>query len=56
MTTVVLCVVLAAVVVAAFSTPARTMVGGMLQRDRKGRLTLILTPTPRRRGRRKKKK
>lgn len=56
MTTIVLCVVLAAVVVGAFSRPTRTMVGGLLQRDRKGRLLLVLTPTPRaRRGGRKKK-
>lgn len=47
-----LCLALAAVIVAARSKPGKQIVGGILQRDRKGRLTLVLTPVrKRRRGR-----
>lgn len=52
MLTIVLCVLLALIVVGAFSKPGRTLVGGILQRDRKGRLTLVLSPAKRKRGRR----
>jgi hypothetical protein len=40
-----LAVVLAAVIVAAFGkTKAKTLISGVLTRDRKGRLCLVLTP------------
>lgn len=45
---------LAALLVAAVSKPGRQMVGGFIQRDRKGRLVLVLTPTPRPKRRRRK--
>ncbi|HEY1119862.1 MAG TPA: hypothetical protein VGE43_19260 [Acidimicrobiales bacterium] len=53
-----LCIALAAVIVAARSKTSKQIVGGILQRDRKGRLTLVLTPVKRkrrggRRGRRR---
>lgn len=53
-----LCLGLAAVIVAARSKTSKQIVGGILQRDRKGRLTLVLTPVKRkrrggRRGRRR---
>ncbi len=51
----VLALVVAALLVAAYRKPVKTLVGGIFVRDRKGRLTLILTPTPkpkrRKRGR-----
>ncbi|WP_214365613.1 hypothetical protein [Pseudonocardia sp. H11422] len=52
---VVLSLAVAALLVAAFSKPTKTLVGGIFQRDRKGRMTLVLTPTskPKRRRRRK---
>lgn len=51
----VLSLVLAALLMAAMSKPGKTLVGGIFQRDRKGRMTLVLTPTrkPKRRRRRK---
>jgi hypothetical protein len=51
----VLSLVLAALVVAAFTKPGKTLVGGIFQRDRRGRMTLVLTPTskPKKRRRRK---
>ncbi len=48
MTTVLLCLIVAALIVGAFTKPGKTLVGGFLQRDRKGRLTLVLTPAKRR--------
>ncbi|MFC5997096.1 hypothetical protein ACFQE5_23060 [Pseudonocardia hispaniensis] len=48
-----LSIVLAVLLVAAFSKPARTRVSGLVYRDRQGRLVLVLTPaTRKRRGRR----
>lgn len=44
-----LCIALAAVIVASRSKTSKQMVGGLLQRDRKGRLTLVLTPVKKRR-------
>ncbi len=42
----VVALILAVLIVAAFSKPARQMVGGIFERDNKGRLILILTPVP----------
>jgi hypothetical protein len=47
--------VVAALVVAAMSKPGKTLVGGIFQRDRKGRMTLVLTPTPKPKKRRRRK-
>lgn len=52
----VVALVLAALILAALAKPTKQLVGGILQRDRKGRLVLILTPVPkpkRKRSRRK---
>lgn len=49
----VISVIVAALIIAAFSKPGRQMVGGFVQRDRRGRLVLVLTPTPKKRRRRK---
>lgn len=49
--TVWLALVLAALVVAAFSRPGKQLVGGLIYRDRKGRLVLVLTPV--RKGKKK---
>lgn len=51
--TVILCLVVALVVVLAFDKPRKTLVGGIFQKDSKGRMVLVLTPTPK--PRRKKK-
>lgn len=48
--TVILCVLLALLLVGAFSRPVRTLVGGIVQRDRKGRLVLVLTPARKPKG------
>lgn len=48
MTTVILCLIVAALVVGAFTKPGKTLVGGIFQRDRKGRMTLVLTPAKKR--------
>ncbi|WP_232667884.1 hypothetical protein [Pseudonocardia sp. TRM90224] len=50
----VIAIVATLLIASAFSKPAKTLVGGIFMRDKKGRLVLILTPTPkpRRRGRR----
>lgn len=40
-------VILAVLIVVALAKPARRMVGGIFERDRKGRIVLVLTPTPR---------
>lgn len=45
--------VLAFLLVAAWSKPVRTAVGGLLSRDKKGRLTLVLSPAKKRKGKRK---
>lgn len=50
----VISLILAALIVAAYRKPIKTMVGGIVSRDRKGRLTLVLTPTPRKRRRHRK--
>jgi hypothetical protein len=50
----VLALVVAGLVVAAMSKP-KTLVGGIFQRDRKGRMTLVLTPTPKPKKRRRRK-
>lgn len=47
--------IVAALLVAAFRKPIKTMVGGFISRDRKGRITLVLTPTPRKRRKRRRK-
>lgn len=52
--TVVLALVLAAVLVAAWSRPVRRRVGGLISTDRKGRTTLVVWPAPGKRKRRKK--
>lgn len=52
----VLSVVVAALIVAALAKPTKTLVGGIFQRDRKGRLTLVLTPVPRAKKRKTRKK
>lgn len=49
----VVALILAALLVAAFSKPGKTMVGGFIQRDNKGRLVLVLTPTPKPKKRRR---
>lgn len=46
----------AALIVAAFRKPVRSLFSGILSRDRKGRLTLTLTPTPRKRQKRRRRK
>lgn len=46
-------VVIASLLILAFRKPARQLVGGIFQRDRKGRLVLVLTPTPRPRRKRR---
>jgi hypothetical protein len=51
----VLALVVAALLVAAMSKPGKTLVGGIFQRDRKGRMTLVLTPTPKPKHRRRRK-
>lgn len=45
--------IVAALILAALTKPTKTLVGGIFQRDSKGRLILILTPTPRPKRRRK---
>jgi len=48
-----LALAVAGLLVALFGKPAKTLVGGVLQRDRKGRMTLVLTPARRpKKGRR----
>ena len=44
---------LAALLVLALAKPTRQMVGGFIQRDRKGRLVLVLTPVPKPKRRRR---
>jgi hypothetical protein len=55
MAALVLALVVAGLVVAAMSKPGKTLVGGIFQRDRKGRMTLVLTPTPKPKRRRRRK-
>jgi hypothetical protein len=52
---VLLSLVLAALIVAAFSKPGKTLVGGIFQRDSKGRMVLVLTPTPKPKRKRRRK-
>lgn len=52
-TAVVVALLLAALLVAAFNKPARTAVTGLIYRDKKGRLVLVLTPARRGKGRRR---
>jgi hypothetical protein len=47
--TVLLCLVLAGLVVAACSKSKKQLVGGLIYRDSKGRLVLVLTPMKRKR-------
>lgn len=46
---------LAVLILLAVSKPTRTLVGGIFERDRKGRLVLVLTPVPRPKKRRRKR-
>lgn len=46
-------VAIAALLILAFSAPAKQLVGGIFQRDRKGRLVLVLTPVPKPKRRRR---
>lgn len=46
----------AALIVAAFRKPVRSLFSGILSRDRKGRMTLTLSPTPRKRPKRRRRK
>lgn len=55
-TALVVALVLAALLMAALSKPGRTLVGGFVQRDRKGRLVIALTPVKRGRKRRRGKR
>ncbi len=48
---VVLSLALAALVMAAFTKPGKQLVSGLIYRDKKGRLVLVLTPV--RKGRKK---
>jgi hypothetical protein len=51
-----LALVVAALLVAAMrSKPGKALVGGIFQRDRKGRMTLVLAPTPKPKKRRRRK-
>lgn len=52
-TALLLSLVVAALLVAAFGKPTKTLVGGFLSRDRKGRLLLVLTPAKKRKKRRR---
>lgn len=47
-------VVLAVLIVAALAKPTRQLVGGLVYRDKQGRLVLILTPVPK--GKRKRRR
>lgn len=51
----ILALTLAVLVVAVLAKPTKTLVGGMFQKDKKGRMTLVLTPVPKKRRKRKKK-
>ncbi|HEY9354633.1 MAG TPA: hypothetical protein VIP28_15330 [Nocardioides sp.] len=54
MTTVLVCLGLAALLVVLLTPRTRkTLVGGIFVRDRKGRMTIVLTPTVKKRRRRK---
>ncbi|WP_379587860.1 hypothetical protein [Pseudonocardia hispaniensis] len=50
-----LSLVVAVLLVAAFGKPTKTLVGGIFQRDKRGRMTLVLTPVPRKKRKRKKR-
>lgn len=53
MTTVLVCLGIAAVLVLLLTPKTRkTLVGGIFVRDRKGRMTIVLTPTVRKKKRR----
>lgn len=52
---VVFALALGLLIATAFTKPAKTLVGGILQRDRKGRLVLVLTPTPKPKRRRRRR-
>ncbi len=50
---VVVALLLAALLLAAFSRPTRTAVAGLIYRDKKGRLVLVLSPARRGKGNRR---
>lgn len=52
----VLAAVVAVLVVALLAKPTKTLVGGIFQKDKKGRMTLVLTPVPKSKKRKKRKK
>lgn len=41
---------------ALLAKPAKTLVGAIFQKDKKGRMTLVLTPVPKSKKRKRKKK
>jgi hypothetical protein len=45
--------VIAVIVVAALTKPTKTLVSGLLTKDKKGRLVLVLTPARRKKKRRR---
>lgn len=50
-----LSIALGALLIAAFSKPVKQLVGGIFQRDRKGRLVLVLSPVPKKKRNRRRK-
>lgn len=47
-------ILIATLLILAFRKQAKTLVGGIFQRDSKGRMTLVLTPVPK--GKRKRRR
>jgi len=46
-------IVLAALIVAAYSKPGRKAIGGVISKDRKGRTTLVIWPAGKKRKKRR---